>query len=92
MDNCEREMTLEERCQELRIRIESVKSGVCSVFNGYKFREGDDILQGANIPSTRNANMKANLTLAFRHLEDARMRLGKAMQAYQGGISCLDKK
>lgn len=49
------------------------------------------LINGANIPNTRNANMKANLTLAFRHLEDARMRLGKAMQAYQGGISILDK-
>ena len=31
--------------------------------------------------------MKANLRLAYRHLEDARMRLGKAVQAFDGGIS-----
>lgn len=31
--------------------------------------------------------VKANLTLAFRHLEDARMRMGKAIQAYEGGES-----
>lgn len=35
--------------------------------------------------------MIANLTLVYRHLEDARMRCGKVMQAYQGGISVLDK-
>jgi hypothetical protein len=35
--------------------------------------------------------MIANLTLAYRKLEDARMRVGKAMQAYQGGVSILDK-
>lgn len=29
----------------------------------------------------------ANLTLAYRHIEDARMRLGKVYQARDGGIS-----
>lgn len=33
----------------------------------------------------------ANLTLAYRHLEDASMRLGKAIQAIDGGISVYDK-
>ena len=35
--------------------------------------------------------MQANLTLAHRHLEDARMRLGKAIQALEGGVSIYDK-
>jgi len=30
---------------------------------------------------------KANILLAFRHLEDCRMRLGKAIQAFDGGTS-----
>lgn len=29
----------------------------------------------------------ANVMLAFRHLEDLRMRLGKAIQAFDGGTS-----
>lgn len=33
----------------------------------------------------------ANVTLAFRHLEDASMRLGKAIQALNGGVSIYDK-
>lgn len=33
----------------------------------------------------------ANITLAYRHLEDARMRLGKAIQEYDGGESCYPK-
>lgn len=33
----------------------------------------------------------ANLTLAYRHLEDASMRLGKAIQAADGGTSVYDK-
>lgn len=33
----------------------------------------------------------ANLMLSYRHLEDAVMRLGKAIQAYDGGKSVYDK-
>jgi hypothetical protein len=33
----------------------------------------------------------ANVTIAYRHLEDAAMRLGKAIQALDGGISVYDK-
>lgn len=33
----------------------------------------------------------ANLMLAYRHLEDARMRIGKCMQQLQGGVSIYDK-
>lgn len=35
--------------------------------------------------------MKANIMLAYRHLEDARMRLGKAIQAHDGGTSVYEK-
>jgi len=31
--------------------------------------------------------MIANVTLAYRHIEDATMRLGKAVQAFDGGTS-----
>ena len=33
----------------------------------------------------------ANLVLAYRHLEDASMRLGKAIQALDGGASVYDR-
>ena len=32
-----------------------------------------------------------NIVLAYRHLEDARMRLGKAIQALDGGESCYPR-
>jgi hypothetical protein len=32
--------------------------------------------------------MTANIMLAYRHLEDARLRIGKVVQAYDGGTSC----
>jgi hypothetical protein len=34
--------------------------------------------------------IRANIMLSFRHLEDARMRLGKAIQAAEGGVSIYD--
>lgn len=36
--------------------------------------------------------MKANIMLAYRHVEDALMRLGKAIQAYDGGKTVYDPK
>ncbi len=35
--------------------------------------------------------MKANIMLVYRHLEDARMRVGKILQAADDGVSILDK-
>lgn len=39
-----------------------------------------------------SGEMLSNIVLAYRHLEDAAMRLGKAIQAYDGGISVYDRK
>jgi hypothetical protein len=38
-------------------------------------------------PAADRGEMIANVMLAYRHLEDARMRLGKVIQAYEGGVS-----
>jgi hypothetical protein len=38
-----------------------------------------------------NGEAVANVMLAYRHLEDASMRLGKAIQALDGGVSVYDK-
>jgi hypothetical protein len=35
--------------------------------------------------------MKANIMLTYRHLEDAAMRLGKAIQAHDGGKSVYSR-
>jgi hypothetical protein len=37
-----------------------------------------------------NSEAIANAVLAFRHLEDAAMRLGKVLQALNGGVSQYD--
>lgn len=43
-------------------------------------------------PKENPGEAMANLTLAYRHLEDASMRLGKAVQATDGGESVYDKE
>jgi hypothetical protein len=47
-----------------------------------------------DIPVVRSMHPEvgANVMLAIRHLEDAKMRLGKAIQYAGDGISCYDKK
>lgn len=84
--------TIEDKCKTIRDYIEKLKYEVCGLQTDAIFEEKDCVLDGANIPNTRNANMKENISLAFRSLEDARMRLGKVMQAYQGGISIFDRE
>lgn len=42
--------------------------------------------------STDNGEAIANVMLAYRHLEDASMRLGKVIQALDGGVSVYDRK
>ncbi len=40
--------------------------------------------------TANKGEMLANIELAYRHLEDASMRFGKVIQAYEGGKSPLD--
>lgn len=42
-------------------------------------------------PVSDKGEMIANVMLAYRHLEDAAMRLGKVIQAWDGGVSVYDK-
>lgn len=55
-----------------------------------------DLLLAANLPGYVSdchdlPELQDNLKLAYRHLEDARMRLGKAVQARDGGSSVYDR-
>jgi hypothetical protein len=87
------EKTIEELCADLRTDIESIKCRVANLHDHDHFKTAEDRpLEGGNVPKKQHPNMHANITLAFRHMEDARMRLGKVLQAYQGGISILDRK
>ena len=80
----QRELTIQEVCDNARLEIASiakrVKYGMINPFFNQEQETPD-----------QHSEMKANLMLAYRHLEDARMRLGKVLQAMNGGVSVYDK-
>lgn len=55
--------------------------------HGIKTRYGAERMA----PSEDRGEVLANLTLAYRCLEDASMRMGKAIQARDGGVSVYDR-
>lgn len=74
---------LQERCEVMRAdflamgqKILALKDHGC-----YEFVQ--------NFPG-QHLEMKANTMLAYRHLEDVRMRFGKVIQQIQGGTSIYD--
>lgn len=77
-----------DECNDFRRQIGHLGNQVRTLMNHPEFKT----VQRPDDPNPRDAGeMKANIMLAFRHLEDARMRLGKAIQASEGGVSCYDK-
>ena len=74
----------EELCNELRKEIKETGDKVKALLAHPEFKNEQAYLN-------MHSEMKANIMLSYRHLEDARMRVGKIMQALQGGVSILDK-
>jgi len=86
-DVCEqpdREMTEQERCTRLRDEVRDLAANILELKGVYANRENE--FDG------QTSEMVANVMLAYRHMEDARMRIGKVMQQMQGGVSIFDKK
>jgi hypothetical protein len=75
-----REMTTEEWARDLRVRLDVLEKEVLSL-RGRHLASKD-----GNVPE-----VQANIMLAYRHLEDARMRLGKVIQHLGDGVSVYDK-
>jgi hypothetical protein len=80
--------TFEAKLDNWRARIQDVGGEV--VHKGLVHPAINDLAMEWGANAAQEA--VANLTLAFRHLEDARMRLGKAIQQVHGGVSIYDKK
>lgn len=79
------EENLEKICEELRNDIRDTGKVVLKLI-----KHGD--FKGEQLFENQHEEMKANIMLSYRHLEDARMRLGKVMQQIQGGVSKFDKQ
>ena len=73
-----------EECFRLRGMIEELKKSAIAV----KSDAVDGVFDMSDCVDRHE--VLANLQLAYRHLEDARMRVGKAVQAYDGK-DCLER-
>jgi hypothetical protein len=67
-------------CNSLRKSISELESAVLSTHMHKVFNEKE------KVPG-QHQEMHANLHLAYRHLEDARTRISKAVLAHAGGVS-----
>jgi len=65
------------RAKDLRLLVENVKNEVLGLKQDIQCDKNDS-------SNCDKGEAIANATLAFRHLEDAKMRLGKVIQAYEG--------
>lgn len=84
-------MSFEEWCSKLRKDIKDVCREVKALYA--KVQRGGQWAEPptSDEPDGLKTEMIANTILCYRHLEDAAMRLGKAIQAHDGGISVYDK-
>ena len=73
--------SVRKECHRLRLRIENTKVRTKVMF--------DQVIE---VGPEDLAEARANMELVYRHLEDARMRLGKVIQAIDGGTSIYDKE
>ena len=75
---------LEQAMKHLRDSIESIKKMTQrnkESISEWKFNDNSDTWE-----------MIANVTFVYRHLEDAKMRAGKVIQAYHGWVNIYEPK
>lgn len=76
---------LEDKCDDLRARLKGLEVEARELMNDNRFRSGEQKFPG------QYGEMKANIMFTVRHIEDARMRIGKILQYADDGVSILDK-
>lgn len=74
--------TLKDKCNRLRKTLKEIEVEVRGI------REHSSVAGG---PPAQSGEVIAQSMLAVRHLEDARMRLGKVIQYSGDGVSKYDK-
>ena len=80
----QREATFEELCEDMRNYLKALGIRLLKLKCNKRFTEAEGYVG-------QQSEMTANIMLAYRHLEDARMRVGKVLQAAGDGVSILDK-
>lgn len=78
------EETLKEKCDRLRASLKEIENQIRAI-------KDHDELKGEQAYTGQHGEMIAQSMLAVRHVEDARMRLGKVLQYAGDGVSIYDK-
>ena len=76
-------MTFEEKLNHFRKELKHAGAFIMEI------REDRDTR--VTVKEEYRGEVMANLTLSYRHIEDASMRIGKVLQALNGGVSVYDK-
>lgn len=75
------EPDFEQECNELREALKRLEDRTRALMNHSKYDKG----------SEHDGECRGQTMLAVRHIEDARMRVGKILQYADDGVSILDK-
>lgn len=86
--NTERQMTIPEWVEQERKEVLKRGDSVLAMMKHPIFTSAEE---GDPNSKADYGEMRANIMLAYRHLEDARMRLGKVFQAHDGGESAYKR-
>lgn len=78
------EATIKEYCDALRSQVKMSELSARELMNHSVFHSEQAFLG-------QHGEMKAQIMLAVRHLEDARLRMGKVIQYSGDGVSIYDK-
>ncbi len=72
--------SLKELCDRLRAELLFIENQVRTIKTGEEVKKSHDVGEAI-----------AQSMLAVRHIEDARMRLGKVLQHWRDGVSAFDQ-
>lgn len=82
-----RARTLEDECNSQRAACKAIEKDLRAL----KDKIANDRRGQEDSFPGQTSEMLGQISLAFRHLEDARMRIGKVIQYSGDGVSCFDK-
>ena len=78
------ETAIEDICNEMRLELKCLEDRARRMMDHGRF-------DGEQSFGNQHGEMKAQIMLTVRHLEGARMRVGKVLQYADDGVSILDK-
>jgi len=78
------EEQIKDKARRLRTGLLDIEEQVRDMMGHSFYKDGEDFLR-------QHSEMRASTMLAVRHIEDARMRLGKVLQYERDGVAIFDR-